>query len=66
MTDQERKAHIAALVREREGYERAGKSDRVKAVDAELRRLGHEGAPPAQRATRRPQPTGQTSKRDAR
>lgn len=33
---------IAALLREREGYVRFGKDDRVKAVDAELKRLGHE------------------------
>lgn len=32
---------IAALLREREGYVQYGKDDRVKAVDAELKRLGH-------------------------
>lgn len=57
MTDQKHKAHIKALLRERAGYERAGKTERVKAVDAELRRLGHNAAPPAERATKRPQPT---------
>ena len=30
----------AALRREREGYLRSGKDDRVKAVDEELRRIG--------------------------
>lgn len=32
---------IAALLRERDGYERFDKGDRVKAVDAELKRRGH-------------------------
>ena len=37
----ERRAqHIAALEEEKVGYERAGKSDRVAQVDAELKRLG--------------------------
>lgn len=64
MTDQKRQAHIAALIREREGYERSGKAERVKAVDAELRRLGHEAAPPVARAARRPHSHGHSSKRD--
>lgn len=54
MTDQERKAYAAALLREREGYVRAGDDERVDGVDAELRRIGAEGAPPAARATKRP------------
>lgn len=33
---------IAALLREREGYVKFGKADRVKAVDKELKRRGHE------------------------
>jgi hypothetical protein len=33
---------IAALLRERAGYVQFGKKDRIKAVDAELKRLGHE------------------------
>lgn len=33
-------AYVAALLREREGYARYGKSERVDAVDAELDRLG--------------------------
>jgi hypothetical protein len=36
---------IAALLREREGYVQFGKKDRVKAVDAELKRLGYEPEP---------------------
>jgi hypothetical protein len=37
-----RDPQIAALLREREGYVRYGKKSRVKDVDAELKRLGHE------------------------
>lgn len=33
-------AYVAALLREREGYARYGKTERVAAVDAELDRLG--------------------------
>ncbi|MGW4050800.1 hypothetical protein ACWENA_08200 [Streptomyces sp. NPDC004779] len=33
-------AYMAALQRERAGYERRGMSDRVAQVDAELKRLG--------------------------
>ena len=33
---------IRALLEEREGYVRTGKADRVKEVDAELRRLGYD------------------------
>jgi hypothetical protein len=53
MTDQERKAYITALIRERAGYVAAGKKDRVAAVDAELSRVGHKAATPSARATKR-------------
>ncbi|MFF9324039.1 hypothetical protein ACF1AY_04900 [Streptomyces sp. NPDC014776] len=33
-------AYVAALLREREGYARHGREDRLADVDAELRRLG--------------------------
>ncbi|MFE2041671.1 hypothetical protein ACFXAZ_12205 [Streptomyces sp. NPDC059477] len=33
-------AYAAALLRERDGYARQGRPDRVAAVDAELERLG--------------------------
>lgn len=33
-------AYVAALLREREGYAAFGRDDRVKTVDAELKRLG--------------------------
>jgi hypothetical protein len=54
MTDQERQAYAKALMREREGYVRAGDDERVAGVDAELRRIGADGTPPSQRASRRP------------
>lgn len=53
MTDQQHKAYITALLNERAGYERMGQTERVKAVDAELARVGHKAAAPAQRATKR-------------
>lgn len=52
MTDQQRKALIAALLREREGYARHNQEDRVAAVDAELSRLGHNVKPPVKRAVK--------------
>ena len=52
VTDEQRAAHIAALIRERDGYERYGRADRVAAVDEELRRLGGEGERPGRRATK--------------
>lgn len=33
-------AYVSALLRERDGYERHDRADRVAAVDAELKRLG--------------------------
>lgn len=50
----ELKAQIAALLRERRGYEAQGKADRVADVDAALALLGHEAAKPSSRAERRP------------
>ena len=38
---------IRALLIERAGYERMGKTDRAAAVTAELRRLGYADAAPA-------------------
>ena len=54
MTNEEHASTIRALLHEREGYERAGKTDRVKLVDAELARLGHEAEKPSTRAQKRP------------
>lgn len=44
--------HIRALLAERKGYEIHGNKDGLAAVDAELKRLGHEAKPPAKRATK--------------
>lgn len=52
LTDQQRQQTIAALIRERDGYLRYGRNDRAALIDAELKRLGAEGAAPAKRATK--------------
>lgn len=52
MTNEQKKEYIAALLREREGYVRYDRPDDVKAVDAELTRLGHKAQTPAKRATK--------------
>jgi hypothetical protein len=44
--------HIAALIREREGYLRIEAFARAAEVDAELERWGHKAKAPAQRATK--------------
>ena len=53
MTDEQRAAYIRALLKERAGLVAYGKADRVEGIDAELRRLGVEAAPPAKRAAKR-------------
>jgi high-affinity nickel permease len=53
MTDEQRAAKITALVEERRGYVLCGDTDHVAAVDAELRRLGAEGAPAVAKAAKR-------------
>jgi hypothetical protein len=52
MTKEQTKDYIAALLRERAGYEQYGHADRVAEVDAELERVGHKAKTPAQRATK--------------
>lgn len=68
MTKEQDQSRIAALLHERRGYELravgaeedgdeealAAAKDRVKQVDAELKRLGHEAKKPSERASRRP------------
>lgn len=54
MTDAEKAEYIKALLDERRGCERRGLTDRVKDIDAELRKAGHEAATPAKRAESRP------------
>jgi len=51
--DIDRQAHIAALIRERGGYERRGETARVALVEVELQRIAAEGKPPRKRATLR-------------
>jgi len=51
MTKEQQQEYIAALIRERDGYVRAGWLDRVPDVEAELERCGHNAKPPAKRAT---------------
>ena len=57
MTDEEKARHIASLVNERRGYEMRGLTDRVRAVDDQLRALGEKASTPAARATKRPAAT---------
>lgn len=44
---------IAALLEERRGYEQRGDTEKIEAVNAELKRLGHKGKAPSKRATTR-------------
>jgi hypothetical protein len=53
MTDEQRAARIAALIRERDGYLARGLAERAEQVSSELRSLGHTAQPPAKRAQRR-------------
>jgi len=53
VSDEQKAAHIASLIRELEGYKVRGLDDRVAQVEAELARLGAKGAAPAKRATKR-------------
>ena len=50
MTSEQTAAHIQALLVEREGYERYGNTDGVKAVDEQLEIYGHKAKKPAARA----------------
>lgn len=45
MTRKEDRNMIAALLREREGYERRGATDRVRQVDEQLQHYGYEPKP---------------------
>ena len=42
MTKEQDKKRIEGILEERAGLERLGKTERLKAVDAELKRLGYE------------------------
>lgn len=52
-TEEERRDHIAALLRERAQAVSVGDHERVKAIDEQLRIYGHEAKAPARRAVRR-------------
>jgi hypothetical protein len=52
MNNEQKKAYISALLSEREGYERYGDTANLKAVDAELSRVGHEAKAPAKRSAK--------------
>lgn len=54
MNENDKAAMIEALLAEKRGYEMRGLDDRAADVDAALRSLGAEGAPPAKRAAKRP------------
>lgn len=58
LTDEQRKAQIQALITEREGYVRFGRTDRVQDVDRQLKALGHEAKTPQKRATKLKQKRG--------
>lgn len=58
-TSEQKKEQIAALLREREGYVRYGREDRVALVDAQLELLGRKAKPPAKRATKMVAPKGE-------
>lgn len=53
MTDEQTQDYISGLLREKRGYEVKGDADGVKAVQAELERVGYKAAPPAKRAQKR-------------
>jgi hypothetical protein len=60
MTSEQKRDHIAALLREREGYVRYGRDEKVQEVDAQLAKFGHGAKPPAKRATRMMSPPAST------
>lgn len=54
VTKEEQARTIAALLEERKGYVQREDTERVAAVDAELKRLGAYAEKPSQRAQKRP------------
>jgi|APGre2960657373_1045057.scaffolds.fasta_scaffold41596_2 hypothetical protein len=63
MTNEQRQAYITGLLEERRAAEVNGKPDRVDAINAELALVGHEGATPAKRATKRPAATARKTEK---
>ena len=62
-TDGERKKWVAALLRERAGYEQAGQEERVKAVDEQLALYGYK-KPVSVEAVKRTPPEGRTTRQE--
>jgi hypothetical protein len=54
VNDEQKAEYIKSLLEERRYCQRWNETDRVKAIDAELKKAGHEGAVPAKRAESRP------------
>jgi hypothetical protein len=54
VNDDQKADYIKSLLEERRYCERWNETERVKAIDAELKKAGHEGAAPAKRAESRP------------
>ena len=65
MNDEQKSDYIKSLLEERRYCERWGEDDRVKAINAELRKVGHEAAAPVKRAESRPRAT-KTKKSETR
>ena len=65
MTDEQKAEYIKSLLDERRYCERWGHDERVKDINAELRKAGHESAAPAKRAESRPRAT-KTKKSETR
>lgn len=65
MTDEQKADYIKSLLEERRYCERWGQDERVKDIDAELRKVGHQSATPAKRAESRPRTT-KTKKSETR
>lgn len=65
MTDEQKADYIKSLLEERRYCERWGQDERVKDINAELRKAGHESAAPAKRSESRPRAT-KTKKSETR
>lgn len=65
MNDTDKADYIKSLLEERRYCERWGQDERVKDINAELRKAGHESAAPAKRAESRPRAT-KTKKSETR
>jgi hypothetical protein len=53
-TKEQRKDYVAGLLRERGGAVAREDDEHIAAIDAELKRMGHEAKAPAKRAESRP------------